>query len=1169
MQQSKISYALPCYSALKTYRARRMLPRHFRPVSRALALVATLVLVVLNAPQLSAATEVVEMETDLNGKVGVLKPLPRLEKPVIHEASDEGELALQRMKLPAGFVAKLWAAEPMFANPVAFNLDEKGRVFVSETYRYGSSVLDIRDYMWTLEDDLASRNQDDFLAGIRKHFGAKGEADLSKESERVTLLEDTKGTGKADKATVYADNFRTPIDGIASGVLAHRGKVWFTNMPSLWQFTGKDKAETRTELVRGFGIRFNFTGHDLHGLILGPDGRIYFSSGDRGTHVKLPDGSVVDSADTGAVFRCWPDGSGFELYASGLRNPQSLAFNEYGDLFTGDNDCDQGDQERLVQVVQDGDSGWRIGYQFSPRGDAGPWNSEKLWHPRHNGQPAYIVPPICNIEDGPSGIAYYPGTGLTSAYAGKLFITHFKGSITNSGIYAYGMKQSGAGYAIDTAEPFLLGALPTDVRFGPDGKMYYSDWAEGWPKPGKGRIYQIFDPSVANNADVKAVQALIGSDFTKKSDDELAALLAHADWRVRLEAQYTLAERGDAGIAKFVAATNGANELARRHAVWGLGQIARKNSKAVESLRLLLGSTDAEVRAQSASTLGDLKDTASGEAFAKLLADASPRVKFFAAQAIGKVKYTAATSALLANVRANNNQDAYLRHAYVMALSTCATAAELVATAKDDSAAVRLAAVLALRRQHDAGLTAFLADSDRYIVREAVEAINDAPVVAAYPAVAALISNPVADEPIMLRVLNANFRLGTPANAEALAAFATREVSPVLRTEALTLLSLWPTPPARDRIVGVFRPLAEKTRPTDGAIAALAPKLATLLVAHTPDNVQVAALNAVSALNLTAAAADLRAVVADNAQSSSVRVAALQALAHFKDAKLAESVAIAANSESPELRLATLPISTGLFPDTAVASLASLIERGTAKEKQAAFSALGHVKDPAADDLLLAQLAKLEAGQVIIAAQLELLDAAALRSDARVKKALADREAALAKNPDPLAPFRVALEGGNAGAGYGVFNYNPAMQCARCHRHNDEPGGEAGPNLAGIGKRESREYILESIIKPSAKIAPGYGIVTVTKKDNSTLVGIQVSRDDKALKLKTGENEFTDIAAADIKNVEAAPSAMPEVAAYVLTKAQIRDLVEAVSSFKTPAQAPKKELRALQHLDAE
>src|SRR6185295_12578562 len=188
------------------------------------------------------------------------------------------------------------------------------------------------------------------------------------------------------------------------------------------------------------GLRFNFTGHDMHGLILGPDGRIYYSIGDRGAHVTTADGRVIDSADTGSVFRCWPDGSGLERFATGLRNPQSLAFNEYGDLFTGDNDSDQGDQERLVHIVENGDSGWRVGYQHAPRGNAGPWNAERLWRPRHPSQPAYIIPPICNIEDGPSGVAYYPGTGLTPEYEGKIFITHFKGAIASSGIYTYKLK---------------------------------------------------------------------------------------------------------------------------------------------------------------------------------------------------------------------------------------------------------------------------------------------------------------------------------------------------------------------------------------------------------------------------------------------------------------------------------------------------------------------------------------------------------------------------------------------------------------------------------------------------------------------------------------------------------------------------------------------------------
>src|SRR5438445_2844264 len=121
------------------------------------------------------------------------------------------------MQLPAGLVAKLWAAEPMLANPVAIAFDERGRLFVAETYRYGSSTLDIRNYMWMLESELATRTGEQWLATIKRNFGDAGLKELSIESERLRLLEDTKHTGVADKSTVYAEGFNSPQDGIASG----------------------------------------------------------------------------------------------------------------------------------------------------------------------------------------------------------------------------------------------------------------------------------------------------------------------------------------------------------------------------------------------------------------------------------------------------------------------------------------------------------------------------------------------------------------------------------------------------------------------------------------------------------------------------------------------------------------------------------------------------------------------------------------------------------------------------------------------------------------------------------------------------------------------------------------------------------------------------------------
>ena len=175
-------------------------------------------------------------------------------------------------------------------------------------------------------------------------------------------------------------------------MLARHGKVWFTNIPSLWlleeQPDGKVK---KNELLRGFGVRFNFTGHDFHGLALGHDGKIYFSIGDRGMHVKTREGGVVDFPDEGAVYRSNPDGTELEIVHRGLRNPQELVFDEHGNLFTGDNDSDQSDMERLVYLVEGGDSGWRVGYQHAPRGHGGPWIKRRLVEAAHSpaGLPIY------------------------------------------------------------------------------------------------------------------------------------------------------------------------------------------------------------------------------------------------------------------------------------------------------------------------------------------------------------------------------------------------------------------------------------------------------------------------------------------------------------------------------------------------------------------------------------------------------------------------------------------------------------------------------------------------------------------------------------------------------------------------------------------------------------
>src|SRR6266404_1694298 len=379
-------------------------------------------------------------------------------KPFVASASNEGALAIKRFQVMPGLRVDLWAAEPMLANPVAFNFDEQGRVYVCEAFRLGAGVDDIRNLMSWLDEDLACRTVEDRLAEMKRHLGDRF-ATYTQRSERIRLLEDRDGDGKADHATVFADGFNTPLDGIGAGVLARRGSVWYANIPNLWLLrdtNGDGVADFRKSLHYGFGVRVGFLGHDLHGLHLGPDGKLYFSSGDRGSNIKLADGRSVGEPETGCVFRCNPDGSELEVFAFGLRNPQDLVFDQYGNLFTGDNNSDSGDQARWVYIVEGGDSGWRVGYQFMEKPySRGPFNAEKLWYPHFEGQAAYIVPPVTNLASGPSGVAYFPGTGLPARYQEHFFLVDFRGGAVNSGILSFALKPRGASFEVFQPEQFI------------------------------------------------------------------------------------------------------------------------------------------------------------------------------------------------------------------------------------------------------------------------------------------------------------------------------------------------------------------------------------------------------------------------------------------------------------------------------------------------------------------------------------------------------------------------------------------------------------------------------------------------------------------------------------------------------------------------------------------
>src|SRR5580704_13850775 len=127
-------------------------------------------------------------------------------EPKIDGPSNQGEQAIARIRVPKEMKVSLWAAEPMLANPVCFAFDEKGRMFVAETFRLHAGVTDIRGHMDWLDDDLASRTVADRVKMLEKHDGKNFEK-YSIDQDRVRRLEDSTGSGHADKSTVFADGF--------------------------------------------------------------------------------------------------------------------------------------------------------------------------------------------------------------------------------------------------------------------------------------------------------------------------------------------------------------------------------------------------------------------------------------------------------------------------------------------------------------------------------------------------------------------------------------------------------------------------------------------------------------------------------------------------------------------------------------------------------------------------------------------------------------------------------------------------------------------------------------------------------------------------------------------------------------------------------------------------
>lgn len=372
------------------------------------------------------------------------------------------EKALETFTVAEGLELSLFASEPMMVNPTCIDIDHKGRVWVCEAVNYR-----------------------------RKPFGRPI---LREKGDQILVLEDTDGDGKADKAHTFyqSPEIIAPLGVCVAPYPDGKGqKVYVCQSPNIWVFEDKDgdlKADGPPKvLLTGFrGVDHD---HGVHSVMIGPDGKLYFTVGDSGVgNLQSSDGKgrkwTSNSTDVraGTVWRCDLDGTNVELIAHNFRNNYECCVNSFGDIWLSDNDDDGNQQTRICYVMPGGN------YGYHPRGPG-----QTHWHEE---QPGVVHKVIRTGFGSPCGICFYEGSLLPKKYHGQLL--HADAGPRE--IRCFHLKPKGAGFEAEK-ENLVTSRdnwfRPSDVCVAPDGSVFIADWYDpgvgghGMGDWTRGRIYRL------------------------------------------------------------------------------------------------------------------------------------------------------------------------------------------------------------------------------------------------------------------------------------------------------------------------------------------------------------------------------------------------------------------------------------------------------------------------------------------------------------------------------------------------------------------------------------------------------------------------------------------------------------------------------------------------------
>lgn len=987
--------------------------------------------------------------------------------------------------VPEDLEATLFASEPMLSSPSDIDIDSKGRVWVCEVLNY------------------------------------RGKQETREQGDRILVLEDTDGDGKADEQTVFHQG--RDVDSALGICVIGEGpgrRVIVSCAPDVFIFHDDDgdlKADRRESLFTNTGVRQH--DHSVHAFVVGPDGRWYFNFGNTGRAVHDKEGKPVhdrfgnavnDSGNPwrqGMVFRCKPDGSDFEVLGHNFRNNYEVAVDSFGSLWQSDNDDDGNRSVRINYVMEYGNfgyknevngAGWRM-LRTNLEADV----PLQHWHQNDPG----VVPNLLHTGAGsPTGICVYEGHLLPERFYGAILHCDAGPNV----VRAYHVKPAGAGYSA-AVTTLVDGSAdrwfrPSDICVAPDGSLIVADWHDpgvgghGMADTEKGRLYRIA-PKASRDRVAASTKKVSPPVVDMGSIAGAVESLSSPNLCTRAMALEKLSSEPVVSAAELAEAFEKQSDLRLRarlawaagmlpgHAELWIDRLARQDDEHLRIMALRI------CRLTTGDVLGLVEKLSSDPSIA-VRRDASIALRGIAGERADR-----AWAALAAQHQAGDRWE-------VEALGVGADGAHGMAGPRD----------------WDGRLAAWLARvNGQWKTPAGREIIWRSRAAATPQMLCELIGDPSITTSESLALVRALDFQEPARTAAAVTQCISRFNAPdeKLRVILPELVARLDAGSAADG--GVGNRVDEAAGYAAGTRAFVEivrrfglerrwPEVAALAAADsTPDQLATEAAAAV----LDAGRHDVvQAVVAAGGSAAARLLEVIGINGSAKSLATLESL-VAAPEEGPEIKIAAV--------------------RGLARSQPGAR----HVVAMAKAGKLTGVLPQVAAVAIATCPWVE------------VKQAAADvLPMPKTKGGQKLPPVSELLKrtDGNAKRGKAVFV--GAGTCVKCHIVGSE-GKSVGPNLSEIGGKLSRQAMYEAILAPSAAISHNYETFTALLEDGRSVTGLLVSQSPSEVVIKGPDGIDMTIAADDVDELVKQPiSLMPADLAATLSIDELVDLVAWLETLK-------------------